>query len=162
MSNKKLIFGFMFVLGFGLPGLQAQECINATGVTATGVIGSVTYSVGQTVYNYYTGTNGSVAQGVQQPYEISEVTGFEGVQGINLYATICPNPTTCLLELKVISEMEKDLSFQLYDANGKLLQTRELSSTEAQIDMSSYIPSTYFVRVIKASQSVKVFKVIKI
>jgi hypothetical protein len=39
------------------------------GGEATGSGGSVSYSVGQVVYTTNTGINGSVAQGVQQPYE---------------------------------------------------------------------------------------------
>jgi hypothetical protein len=161
MRHKRLKLSAVLLLGLGLTGLQAQESVNAIGGNASGSGGSASYSVGQVVYTTNTGTNGSVAQGVQQPYEISVVTAIEVAKGINLSITAYPNPTTDYLQLKVESETLKDLSFQLYDINGKLLQTKKLTGTETQIKMSSYVPSTYFVKVIAGNQSIKEFKIIK-
>ena len=64
-------------------GLHAQETVPATGGDATRAGGSSSYTLGQVVYTTNTGTNGSVAQGVQQPYEISISVGIE-VTTINL------------------------------------------------------------------------------
>jgi hypothetical protein len=161
MRHKRLKLSAVLLLGLGLTGLQAQESVNAIGGNASGSGGSASYSVGQVVYTTNTGTNGSVAQGVQQPYEISVVTAIEVAKGINLSITAYPNPTTDYLQLKVESETLKDLSFQLYDINGKLLQTKKLTDTKTQIKMSSYVPSTYFVKVIAGNQSIKEFKIIK-
>jgi hypothetical protein len=166
MRHKRLKLSTVLLFGLGLTGLQAQENINATGGDASGGGGSVSYSVGQVVYTTNTGTNGSVAEGVQQPYEISVVTTIEEAKGIDLSVTAYPNPTTDFLQLKVESEKLQDLSYQLYDMNGKLLQTKKLTGTETQIDMNSYVPATYFVKVIVktqgiVSQEVKTFKIIK-
>ncbi|MFW6226702.1 MAG: T9SS type A sorting domain-containing protein [Bacteroidota bacterium] len=146
---------------FSLSTATAQTSVNATGGDASGSGGSANYSAGQVVYTTNTGTNGSVAEGVQQPYEISVVTGIEETTGINLSVSAYPNPTTDFLQLKVESEKLKDLSYQLYNMQGKLLQTKDLIGTETQIDMSNYVPSTYFVRVISGNNSIKEFKIIK-
>ena len=161
MRHKKLKLSAVLLLGLGLTGLQAQESINATVGDASGSGGSASWSVGQIVYTMNTGTNGTVTQGIQQPYEISVVSAIEEVKGISLSVTAYPNPTTDFLQLKVESEKLKDLSYQLFDINGKLLQTKKLTGTETQIDISSYVPSTYFVRVIAESKSIKTFKIIK-
>jgi hypothetical protein len=161
MRHKKIKLSAVLLLGLGLTGLQAQTSVNATGSNASGGGGSVSYSVGQVFYTTNTGTNGSVAQGVQQAFEISVVTGIDEAKGINLSVTAYPNPTTNYLQLKVESEKLKDISFQLYDMNGKLLQTNKLTGIETQIDMSNYVPATYFVRVIAESKSIKEFKIIK-
>ena len=68
---------------FSLSVATAQEGINVTGANASGSGGSASYTVGQMVYQTNTGTNGSVAEGVQQPYEISIVTAIEKAHGIN-------------------------------------------------------------------------------
>ncbi len=154
------------LLGLGLTGLQAQESVNATGGDASGSGGSVSYSVGQVVYTTNSGANGSVAQGVQQPFEISVVTAIEEAKGINLWITTYPNPTTDYLTLSIDNDVLtshdlSQLSFQLYDMNGKLLQTKKLPGTETQIDMSSYVPSTYYLKVIQTNKELKTFKVIK-
>ena len=70
MKHKKIITSVVFLL-LGLGGLHAQENTTAAGGEATGSGGTASYSVGQVVYTTVTGTNGSVAQGVQHPYEIS-------------------------------------------------------------------------------------------
>jgi len=161
MRHKRLKLSVVLLLGLGLTGLQAQESVNATGGNASGSGGSVSYSVGQVVYTTNTGTNGSVAQGVQQPYEISVVTAIEEANDIVLSVTAYPNPTAGFIQLKVESEKWNDLSFQLHDINGKLLQHKKLTGTETQIDMSSYDPATYFVQVIQGNKEVKTFKIIK-
>ena len=161
MKYKKINLSAVLLLGLGLTGLQAQESVNVTGGNASGSGGSVSYSVGQVVYTTNTGTNGSVAEGVQQPFEISVVTGLEEAKGINLSVLAYPNPTTDYLELKVESEKLKDLSYQLYDMTGKLLQNKKLTDSETQIDMSRFVPATYFVRVVAESKTIKEFKIIK-
>ncbi|PKP01227.1 MAG: hypothetical protein CVU11_15825 [Bacteroidetes bacterium HGW-Bacteroidetes-6] len=161
MRHKRLKLNTVLLLGIGLTGLQAQTSVNATGGNASGGGGSASYSVGQVVYTTNTGTSGSVAEGVQQPYEISVVTGLEEATGISLTILAYPNPTTDYLTLKVDAELSRSMNFQLYDMNGKLLQSEKLNGTETQINMSNYIPSTYSVRVISESKSVKEFKIIK-
>jgi hypothetical protein len=161
MRHKKLKLSAVLLLGLGLTGLQAQTSVNATGGNASGSGGSASYSVGQVVYTTHTGTSGSVEQGVQQPFEISVVTGIEEAKGINLSVTAYPNPTTDYLQLKVESEKLKDLSFQLYDMNGKLLQSEKITGNQTSIAMSSLVPATYFVKVIQGNKEVKTFKIIK-
>ena len=161
MRHKKLKLSVVLLLGLGLTGLQAQESINATGGDASGSGGSASYSVGQVVYITNTGTNGSVAQGVQQPFEISVVTAIEEVKGINLSVSAYPNPTTDYLTLS-IEELEiSNLSYQLYDINGSLLQNEKITGNQTRIAMSNLVPANYFVKVIQESKVVKTFKIIK-
>jgi hypothetical protein len=70
MKSLKSTFVILFVTGIGITCLQAQEAIPASGGNGSGNGGSVSYSIGQVVDATYTGLSGSVAQGVQQPYEI--------------------------------------------------------------------------------------------
>ncbi|MGI6479934.1 MAG: hypothetical protein ACOX0M_10915 [Salinivirgaceae bacterium] len=101
MRLKRLKLSAVLLLGLGLTGLQAQTSVNATGGDASGSGGSVSYSVGQVAYQTHTGTSGSVSEGVQQPFEISVVTGIEEAKGINLSVSAYPNPTTDYLTLEV-------------------------------------------------------------
>ena len=161
MRHKRLKLSSALLLGLGLTGLQAQTSVNATGGNASGSGGTASYSVGQVVYTTNTGTSGSVAQGVQQPYEISVVSAIDEAKGISLSVTAYPNPTTDYLKLEIEKNELKDLSFTLYDVNGKLLQSEKINDTEARIDMSHYIQSTYFVRVFNGNEPIKEFKIIK-
>ena len=161
MRHKKLKLSAVLLLGLGLTGLQAQTSINATGGNASGSGGSASYSVGQVVYTTNTGTNGSVAQGVQQPFEISVVTAIEEAKGINLSVSAYPNPTTDYLTLEVKEFELSNMSFQLYDMSGKLLQSEKITGNQTSIVMSNLVPATYFVKVIQDNKEVKTFKIIK-
>jgi hypothetical protein len=161
MRHKRLKLSAVLLLGLGLTGLQAQESVNATGGNASGSGESASYSVGQIVYTTNTGTNGSVTQGVQQPYEISVVTELEEAKDINLMVTAYPNPTTDYLTLSISEFDISNLSYQLYDMQGKLLQNKKITGNETSINMSNLVPATYFVKVTEGNKEVKTFKIIK-
>ena len=161
MKHKRLKLSALLFLGLGLTGLQAQESVNATGGNASGSGGSASYSVGQVVYTTNTGTNGSVSEGVQQPFEISVVTGLEEAKGINLSVSAYPNPTTDYLTLEVKDVELLNLHFQMYDMNGKLLQNEKITGNQTSIVMSNVVPATYFVKVIQGNKEFKTFKIIK-
>ena len=164
MRHKKLKLSAISLLALGLTGPQAQNAVPATGGNASGSGGTVSYSVGQVVYTTNTGTNGSVAQGVQQPFEISIVMGLEEAKGIDLMVSVYPNPTTEYVKLKVdalTSLSIQSMSYQLFDINGKLLENKALEGTETSIVMSNLVPATYFLKVTEGNKELKTFKIIK-
>ncbi|MBN2697569.1 MAG: T9SS type A sorting domain-containing protein [Bacteroidales bacterium] len=161
MRYRRLKLIAILLSGLGLTGLQAQETVNTTGGNATGSGGSVSYSVGQVTYQTHTGTNGSVAEGVQQPYEISVVTAIEEAKGINLTISAYPNPATDYLTLEVKDFELSNFTFQLYDMQGKLLQNKKITGNQTSIVMSNMLPASYFLKVIKEKKEVKIFKIIK-
>lgn len=167
MLDKKLKLSalLLFVLVFGLPELKAQEAIPVSGGNASGYGGSVSYSVGQVIYTANTGTSGSEAQGVQQPFEISVVTGNVDTKGINLACTVFPNPATDHVLLKVENGLSDDLSYLLYDASGKILEKKEVRGNETTIQMGMLVPASYFLKIVKtehaSSAVVKTFKIVK-
>lgn len=164
MRHRRLKLSAVLLLGLGLTGLQAQTNVNATGGNASGSGGSASYSVGQVVYTTHTGANGSVAQGVQQPYEISVVTGLEEAKDISLKVTAYPNPTTDYLTLEIDASASlsiQSMSYQLFDMQGKVLQNQKITGYRTSIDMNNLVPATYFVTVIQENKAIKIFKVIK-
>ena len=161
MKQKKLKLSAVLLLGLGLTGLHAQEAIPASGGNASGSGGLVSYSVGQMVYTTNTGTNGSAAQGVQQHYEISNVTGIEEAKGINLEYTAYPNPVTDYLILKIENLVQEQYTASLYDINGKLLKSEKLTGNSTAITMSDLVPATYFLKITNNQKELKTFKIIK-
>jgi hypothetical protein len=161
LKLKSLGVAALLTFILSLSTVTAQESVNATGGDASGSGGSVSYSVGQIAHQTHTGTNGSVVEGVQHPYEISVVTIIEKAKGINLSVTAYPNPTSDYLTLRVNEFDISNLSYQLYDINGKLLKAKKISGNQKNIVMSNLVPATYFVKVIKGNKEVKSFKIIK-
>lgn len=142
-------------------GLFAQSGTTTSGGEASGSGGRVSYTVGQVAYQSNSSSSGTVSQGVQQAYEIFTVTGIEKNAISLVQVSAYPNPVTEYLSLKVGSEKLESLSYLLFDIQGKLLQSEKLTENETQIDMSSYVSSTYFVKVLSQNQSIKEFKIIK-
>jgi hypothetical protein len=159
MKQKKTYLSIILLLGFALS-IQAQQATTAAGGTASGIGGTVTYSVGQVVYTTITGSSGSAAQGVQQPYELYVVSGIENSL-INLELTAYPNPTTRFLILKVDGVDVSMFNFELYDGIGKIIESRKIRSTDESIDMDTLPSATYYLKVSKNNNPIKTFKIIK-
>jgi hypothetical protein len=170
MQHKRLKLSVVLLFGLELTGIHAQTSVNATGGNASGNGGTISYSVGQVTYQTHTGTNGSVAECVQQPYEISIITGLEEAQGIILSFSAYPNPATDFLTLSIDASTTlsiNSMSYKLYDMNGKFLQSEKITGKQTNIVMSNLVPATYFVKVILNTQvianqqEIKTFKIIK-
>ncbi len=161
MNYKKLKLVALLLLCAGIIGLQAQESTNAAGGNALGSGGSASYTVGQMVYTAHSASSGSVEQGIQQSYQISTETGIEEARFINLSVAAYPNPTTDYLTLSIEEFDISNLSYQLYDMQGKVLQSQKITSNKTNIAMSNLVPAIYFIKLIQADKPVKTFKIIK-
>jgi hypothetical protein len=159
---EKLNLAFITVCLFGFVSvIQAQNVIPASGGNATRSGGTVSYSVGQVFYTSNTSSSGSVAQGVQQPYEISLISFVEQAENINLLCSAYPNPFTDFLTLKIENYDNQDLAYQLFDINGIALGNNKITGFETVIVMGSYLSGTYFLKVTNAGKKIKTFKIIK-
>jgi hypothetical protein len=161
MKQEKRILIILFLCCFWTIVVLAQEAIPATGGNATGIGGSVSYTVGQIAYSTLSGTNGSVVQGVQQPFEISVVTGIEEANGIDLLVSAYPNPATDFVTLKVVNYDITGLSYGLFDISGNLLENKKIEGNEITIPFGNRSPSVYFLKVTDKNKVVKTFKIIK-
>ena len=183
----KIIISVLHIIFFWPAGLHAQEVITTAGGDASGSGGSISFSVGQVVYTTNTGSNGSGAQGVQQPYEISVVqgiansnilkiakinksdpsssmaTGNENSKLINLECMAFPNPTNDLLTLSIqnFDTENGNLSYRLLDIDGRLLESKIVENRNTNISMGNRIPASYILNIFKGIKSIKTFKIIK-
>jgi Secretion system C-terminal sorting domain len=161
MQNKKVRLSIVLLLCIALTGVHAQEALTTSGGNASGSGGSANYSVGQIFYTTNSGINGSVAQGVQQPFEISVVTAIEEAKEISINIMAYPNPATDYLILKIEGELQAQYIASLYDLNGKLLEYKKVEGNETTISMEKLVPATYFLKLIQGSKEIKTFKIIK-
>lgn len=162
MLLKKTAIYILIVVFFGMFESKAQESSNASGGDALGNGGSVSYSIGQIVYHTNSGTNSiSIAEGIQQPYEISIVTSIETVTNIDLKLLVYPNPTSDFLRLIIDKNQSDGLFYQLYDLNSKLLIDKKINSSKTNIEMAHLANAIYFLSVFQGNQKIKTFKIIK-
>jgi hypothetical protein len=140
---------------------HAQEVIPVSGGDATGSNGSVSYSIGQVSYTTIYSNSGSVAEGVQQTYEITVVTGNELLPAVSLSCKAFPNPVTDFLILSVGKSENEDLSYRLSDLNGRDILRGKVIDEQTNIQLGALRNGNYFLSVLKNNTEVKTFKIIK-
>ena len=139
----------------------SQESATVSGGSATGTGGSSSYSVGQITYASQTGSGGLITLGVQQPYEIVTL-GNDDFDEINLVMSAYPNPTTDLLHLVITGNQWNNLSYQLFDINGRTLSNlKKITAPETILPMQELQRGTYFLAVNSINKTIKTFKIIK-
>lgn len=150
----------LFFLGISTVRFQAQEVVATSGGEAQGGGGTSAFSVGQVVYTTLNSSIGSVAQGVQQPYEISVVIGIES-EHTNLNLLAYPNPTGEYLNLSIGNSEPANFKFKLCDVNGKLIESKEITDVNTILSLRNLQNGIYFLTVKKSNEEIKTFKVIK-
>ncbi len=154
---KKAIL--LFVL-FCLPKLMAQNATLASGGNALGSGGSSSYSVGQVVYTNSVGSNGFTNQGVQQPIEIFTL-GKDDFPEITLVMSVYPNPTKAFVNLSIANYNSENITYQLFDLNGRVIQSNKILEKETQISLENVANAIYFLTVSDNNKILKTFKIIK-
>ena len=142
----------------------AQSVIVPVGGDAQSNNGNVSYTVGQIAVQTSANSDGSVsvAEGVQQPYEIQTV-GVNNYPQISLKAVIYPNPTENLAQLQLNGfDIPSDgLRAILYDGNGKYLQVFIVTDDLTSFQIGHYATGTYYLELRDKLRVLKTFRVIR-
>jgi opacity protein-like surface antigen len=155
----KKSFTLLFAL-FAVLSMQAQDAFVVSGGNATGSGGSSSFSVGQALYTTNTGTTGSAAQGIQQAFEIFVLSNPE-LTALTLSAVIYPNPASDKITLVLRNSNRIDLSYILYDGNGKALSSALVQELETPIRIQDLLAGVYILTVNQNNSELKTFKIIK-
>ena len=155
----KIVFLFL-VIKFCKP-VFSQENTVVSGGDLSGSGGNMSYSIGQAIYTTSSGSTGTLSQGVQQPYDIYSTVGIDEFKGITLGMSIFPNPVVDLLVLKIENGLTENLSFNLYDEAGKIIENRIITTSETTFSMSQYMRAVYFLKVISNDNELKIFRIVK-
>lgn len=152
---KKIILFLLFSSNY----LFAQQSVNSSGGNGFGGGGSLSFSLGQIDYVHANGSNGSVSQGVQQPFEFF-VLGTNEIPEITLELSIYPNPTVDILYIKN-KNIALEFIYQLFDVTGKLIASSTKMVQQDQIDVSSFQSGTYILNIKTNNNASKSYKIIK-
>lgn len=140
--------------------LYSQEATVASGGNSAGVNGNLSYTVGQVIYTTHFGSNGSIVQGVQQPFEIQTLLGLDNIN-INLQLSVYPNPTANLLSLDVKNYNFENLQYQLFDINGRIILFGKIVQESTQLQLDVFPAAIYLLKVTDNNKEIKTFKIIK-
>lgn len=141
--------------------LYAQQGLVTAGGNSSGTAGSVNYSIGQPFNTSIVNNLGSLSEGMQQPYEILVVTQSGDMFHRLITCSAYPNPTRDKIMLRVDELEFKQLSFQLFDTNGKLLLQDTIINQETTIEITGYLSGIYFLKVSDQQKNTISFKIIK-
>lgn len=158
MFKLKQLFIFSFLLLTSV--LSAQKTFSSSGFNSNGNSGIITYSVGQVVIDFNTGNNGSLIQGVQQPYEIFSTLGND-ILNINLNLIAYPNPTTDQLVLGIENFKGKKFYYQLFNMEGKSLLYDKCVDNKTHINLNEFPSNTYLLSIVENNTVIKTFRIIK-
>lgn len=156
--KKTLNIILLLFFGIAITTIHAQKSVVAAGGKATGTGGTASFSVGQIAYKSPAGN--LVSDGVQQPYEI-QVLGKSDFDAIQLEIKVYPNPTVGELQLKISDSNLTNLTYQLYDVNGKNLASQKINQAETIISLKHLNKGIYFLAVLIQNKPQKNFKIIK-
>lgn len=136
-----------------------QVSISTSGGNAL-ASGSVNYSVGQMLVLNNVAKSGAITHGVQQSIEIFTLSNLD-VKTINLKATTYPNPTKDKIILSLLENQLTELSYSIYDVNGRRVKKGNLNNEKTSIKMKQFASGVYFLKVHQNTKSLKVFKILK-
>ena len=151
---KKTAF-LLFSL-FATISVSAQEVVATQGDSYSNASGNIDFTIGEVIIN--TGTDGTndITQGFHQTN-----WNFLGVEDFapNYEATIFPNPTSEVLNIR--TSTFENVTYTLYDAQGKLVLQVILSAEQTPIQVGQLAPGSYSLSLNNQTQNLKTFKLIK-
>lgn len=157
----KIISHLFILLLFSSVISNAQTTLNSSGGNDSSLNGSVSYSIGQLVYNSSGNLNGSVLNGPQIAYEIIILLELQEFKEDKIVLKTYPNPTSDILILEIDNLKKNKLDFKLFDTNGKLKHENKINSNLTTINMETYQNACYILNVFSGSSVVKSFKILK-
>lgn len=135
---------------------SAQEVVSTQGDSYSNANGSIDFTIGEVVIN--TGTDGTndITQGFHQTN-----WNFVGLEdhAPNYEAIIFPNPTSEILNIR--TSTFENVTYTLYDAQGKLVVQDKLFAEQTTIQVSQLAPGSYSLTLNNETQNLKTFKLVK-
>jgi hypothetical protein len=154
LNMKRHTFVLFSLLATG--SVSAQEVVSTQGDSYSNASGSIEFTLGEVIIA--TGTDGTndLTQGFHQTN-----WNFLGVEdhAPNYEATIFPNPTQDVLNIR--TSAFDNVTYTLYDAQGKLVLQDILSAEQTPIQVSQLAPGSYSLTLKNETQNLKTFKLVK-
>jgi len=140
--------------------VNAQKAITSGGVNIVSMSGNMSFVVGQVDY-INTGNTATLSQGVLQVYNRLPITYVFNIDNTNTIQA-WPNPVITNLIIKIDGKPVTDISYQILDLNGQLVENNRIVSASTTINMQKYPSGIYIVNVIYSNKKSVKFKIIKL
>ncbi len=152
MKKNTLVLLSLFMTLF----LSAQEVVSVQGDSYSNASANIHFTIGELVINTVTDGTNDITQGFHQTN-----WNFVGLEDYapNYEVTIFPNPTEDILNI-ITSEFE-NMTYSLYDAQGKLVIQNILSAEQTSIQVGQLAQGSYALILNKEKQNLKTFNLVK-
>lgn len=134
----------------------AQEVVSTQGDSYSNGSAKIDFTIGEVVINSGTDGTNDLTQGFHQTN-----WNFLGVEdhAPSYEATVFPNPTSEVLNIR--TSTFENVTYTLYDAQGKLVLQDKLSAEQTAIQVSQLAPGGYSLTLNNETQNLKTFKLVK-
>lgn len=148
-----LLLSFWCIIVFAQP----QEVISPLGNSYYSSNGSISFTLGEIMIKTFDSPELILTQGFHQSRIVS--TDIRHLRHQDLEILVYPNPAKDFVLLKVGTY--EDFSFVLFDITGRIIEKKEVVSTETKIDFNHLKPSIYVLKVFRNEEDVRSFRITK-
>ncbi len=146
---------------FGVRMIQAQQTLLTAAAGIAGAGGTVEYSVGQLAFHFVSGHDGNLMEGIQQPWEIQIMPGFNEVPGVGIQCSVYPNPATSFITLKISGRDPSAMECRISGLQGNLMKNIPIRRTNTTIVVDDLPGSTYLITLLENNLPLITYKFIK-
>ena len=147
-----LILGLLTIIN----SVHSQEVVSTQGETYSSPNAIIDFTVGEVVINTVSDGTNNITQGFHQTN-----WNFVGLENHTpgFEAIIFPNPTLEVLNIR--ASAFENVTYTLYDAQGKLIVKDKLTAEQTLIPVSQLATGSYSITLNNPTQNLKTFKLIK-
>ena len=160
IMKKIFLLGIgILIAGFVYAQSVAPELISSAGEHYEGTSYQLDWSIGEIAVETYTGTSYILTQGFHQnTYTVSAV---KKLKFDNVEITAYPNPTTDFITIENSDKLQKELTVEVVDIQGKIYLIEKYTSDKKKVNFAKFSAGMYFLNVKQNGTTIKSFKIIK-
>ena len=158
MKSKLIFILIFFTLPFST--LFGQQVISSGGTNFKGTSVELSWTIGEPVIETYSNSNTILTQGFHQ--SDFKVTAIDEISLPGYELAVYPNPVSQKLNLEIRKGDLENLSYDLFNTKGKLMQRSLFFELPGQVNMESYSSGTYLLKISdNKGNPLQSFKIIK-
>ena len=139
----------------------SPEVYATSGEYYTGTNATLSWTIGESVIETFSGTNAILTQGFQQSQY--SITSIEEVHDNKYQISVYPNPVTDLININIRSAEQTSFNVELIDLQGKRLYRQNIDSNNNTLDLKQFATGIYFLNVYtNGNEFLKSYKISKL
>ena len=136
---------------------QPQQVISTAGGAFENGSGSISFTIGECITSTLSSSATILTQGFHQPKLV--IIDNQPIKLDDIDITAFPNPAKEFVILRI--KEFRGFSYTLHDLTGRIIEKKEIFSSETEIDFKNLVPSAYILKVSNKNEDTRTFKIIK-